>query len=152
MNRLVSILMLATFALQHFACCCTGTGMHECDEFQCLTDMQHEQHFELESAIVAEHSACCHDHCGADSNLPHNDTPTNDTHEHHVCVGTHVFFVSAPRASVPPTNISQNCCFTPIDASHLSAMTSMEATRYSVASNSPLSASSRRSTLSVYRI
>ena len=147
MNRLVSILILATFALQHFACCCIGVGLHECDQVKCPTAMHHDQHVAIKSATAAEQDSCCgHDHSFADveTHFAHDDSPINDSHEHHICVGTHVFFVSSPRASVPPTNLCQNYCFAPTDASHLSAMTSMEATRYSVASSPPLSASSRR--------
>lgn len=150
MNRLVSMLMLATFAAQHFACCCSGLGTHACEQSQCATEVT------CAASKVDVHSSCCgHDHAAGNAlnHSEHEESPANGSHGHHVCVGTHVFFVTAPRASLPPSNLCQDYGFSPVDASHFVTMTSLRAAiRDTGDSSPPLTSRARRSTLCVYRI
>lgn len=156
MNRLVSMLMLATFAAQHFACCCSGLGTHACDQSQ--SAMKNHPGWEATCAAshVEVHSSCCgHNHVAVDAtkHSEHDESPSNGSHGHHVCVGTHVFFVTAPRASLPPSTLCQAYGFLPADVPHFVTMTSLEATiRERGDSSPPLTSRARRSTLCVYRI
>jgi len=155
-NRLVSMLMLATFAAQHFACCCSGLGTHACEQNQCATEKHPGWEATCRASEIDVHSSCCgHDHAAGDApkHSEHDESPANGSHGHHVCVGTHVFFVTAPRASLPPSNLSQDYGFSPADGAHFVTMTSSKATiRDTGDSSPPLTSSARRSTLCVYRI
>jgi len=74
---LLTFLMLVCFAMQHVMCCCeTGCGMEKVSE------------------KVVQKCGCGHHH---DQHVGKNEKP--DSHlpsdQHHICFGTHVFFVTA---------------------------------------------------------
>jgi hypothetical protein len=83
-RHLATIIAFVGFALQHLACCHVGCGdvtatptMHGC----C-----HEHHEEIPADAV---SFECEGH--SDQGEP----------AHHLCVGTHIFFLGAPEAKSP---------------------------------------------------
>lgn len=99
MNRLISLALLVVFAAQHLMCCCTGTEPQACNQ----------RHFATEPSCVAARSHvedslhhCQHEHSSQhqhDTSKPEG-CPCDHSHQHHFCIGSHVFFVSAPRAEV----------------------------------------------------
>lgn len=154
MNRLISMLMLATFAAQHFACCCSGLRTHAC-ESQCSAEFSGLKATSRVSEVDTHSSCCDHDHAaGHDARASeHDDTPENRSHGHHICVGTHVFFVTAPRASLPASNLWQDYSSSPASPSHFVTMASNLAMICGRDDSSPpLSSRIRRSTLCIYRV
>ena len=151
MNRLVSMLMLAAFAAQHFVCCCSGLGTHACDQGHCAPEPVCAIANGLDQS--ASHG-CGHDHSGPCDvhDSEQEKCPSNDSHGHHVCVAAHVFFTPTPRASVPQSTACQYglwCC----DSATFVASTSLStAIREGVDLGPPLSSRERRSALGVYRI
>ena len=153
MNRVVSLVMLVAFAAQHLMCCCTGAGAHVCDH----GDAANEPICEIAHNHVDDHEskACDHAHCV----LPPAESPVNDTspgdhsHHHHFCVGTHVFFVSAPRAELPASPMIHDFGFESLGCSIQVAMASLAAaSRHGVDSGPPHTSCPQRSALCVYRI
>ena len=152
MNRLVSLVMLVAFVVQHFVCCCTGAASHSCDHDHSLT----------EPVCAIEHSHDVHDSHECDQEpLPPSDTdhsdhegcPCDHQHPHHCCIGTHVFFVSAPRAELPASVLHHDFGFGSWDDSVRGWMTSLAtASRNGVDSGPPLSSCPPRSALCVYRV
>lgn len=77
MRLLLTILMLACFLMQHVMCCCeTGCGVSEVSE------------------KVTQKCGCGHHHDQqtGESKTPDSHLPSD---QHHICFGTHVFFVTA---------------------------------------------------------
>ena len=152
MNRLVSLVMLVAFAAQHMMCCCTGTAAHSCGH----------DHSAVEPVCAIAHSHDDHDSDECDhGHLPPSDTdhsdhescPGDPSHQHHYCFGTHVFFVSAPRAEMPASIMHHDFGFGSLDVSIHGVMTSLAAaSRHGVDSGPPLSTCPQRSALCVYRI
>lgn len=153
-NRLISMLMLATFAAQHFACGCSGLGTHAC-ESRCSADFPGKK-VDCRDSNIDSHSSCCgHGHAAEyDAHASeHDETPENRSHGHHICVGTHVFFVTAPRASLPASSLWHDDSSSPAGPSHFVTMASnlaMICVRDDT--SPPLSSRVRRSTLCVYRV
>ena len=152
MNRLVSLVMLVAFAAQHMMCCCTGTAAHSCDH----------DHSAAEPVCAIEHNHDDHDSHKCDhEHLPLSDTEHSDhegcsgdhSYPHHYCIGTHVFFLSAPRAEMPASVMHYDFGFGSLDVSIQGVMTSLAAaSRHGVDSGPPLSSCPQRSALCVYRI
>ena len=127
MNRLVSWVMLVAFVAQHMMCCCTGTAAHSCDH----------EHLPPSESNHADHEDC----------------PCDHSHQHHYCIGTHVFFLSAPRAEMPASIMHHDFGFGSLDVSIHGVMTCLAAaSRHGVDSGPPLSSCPQRSALCVYRI
>lgn len=152
MNRLVSFVMLVAFAAQHMMCCCTGTAAHTCDhdhsatEPICAIEINHHDH---------DSGECDHEHSAPSSSAPLNyeGCPCDHSHQHHYCIGTHVFFVSTPRADMPQSVMHHDFVFGSLDVSVRVLMTSLAtSTHYGVDSGPPLSSCPQRSALCVYRI
>ena len=156
MNRLVPLVMLVA---QQFVCCCTGAGTHQCVRshpsmageslvFSCThchaqgdedhdPDACHYEQDELPAGNEADHQSCPGDH----------------SHQHHFCVGTRVFFVSASRFELPPQAFDLGLSFAPFDLSlHLEASVCTAAAHYGGGFGPPLSSCPQRSALCVYRI
>ena len=96
MSRLISFVMLVSFAAQQFACCCAGPCASVC----------HEDHAQqaICKTVESGHCVCGHDDDRADGlawsdDRDHDEHPA-DGHQHHVCVGTHLFYVTAERFDV----------------------------------------------------
>jgi hypothetical protein len=158
-NRLLSLLMLVAFAVQQFACCCAGSGTQACDH---------------NHPTVAGHSlgsSCPHGHAHGDEDHDHDSChqkrgdfpgsdeaddqscPGNHSHQHHLCVGTHVFFVSAARFELPPQAFSLGLSFTLFVCSlNLEAPVCIAAAHYGGGFGPSLSSCPQRSALCVYRI
>ena len=153
MNRLVSLVMLVAFAVQQFACCCcVGAGTHTCDHDHCVADHVCE--------IEHNHDDHDSDGCGHEDSVPsnsepfeHQSCPGDHSHQHHICVGTQVFFVSAARFVLPPQAFSLGLSFAAFDLSqHLGVSVCVSAAHYGDGSGPPLSSCPQRSALCVYRI
>ncbi len=150
MNRLVSLVMLVAFAAQHMMCCCTGTAAHVCDHDAdqpvCAVEHNHDEH---------DTDDCGHEHpapCNSEP-LSHEGCPCDPSHQHHFCFGTHVYFVSAPRAELPLSVMHHDFGFGSLGVSVRVWMTSLAAaSRHGVDSGPPLSSCPQRSALCVYRI
>ena len=149
MNRLFSLLMLVLFVAQHLVCCCTESAARSCPHKTCAT----------KSVVdVAQHHEKQHPHSCRHKHLPDSDDehgPGDAPHQHHFCVGTHVFFVAAPRAEItPPT---WNCGFRfsvgLLDFSHRNVVASLLARRDRDANAiARLISCPQRSAICVYRI
>ena len=160
MNRLVSLVMLAAFAVQQFACCCVGAGTHTCDQNppsvagQALGFSYTHSHAHGDEDHH-HHHACNHEH----DELPAGDDadPASDTgrpsHQHRVCVGTLVFFVSVSRFELPQQAFSPGLSFVSFDlAQHWEMAVCVAASHYGDGFGPPLSSCPQRSALCVYRI
>lgn len=151
MNRLVSILMLAGFAAQHFVCCCSGQGADVCDHGHSRLDPI----CAIAESLNDAECHCGHDHAAPTENSPaeSEEHPSDGSHGHHICVASHVFFVLTPRAAVPPSYACQHYFLLPVDSSLFAMMvSSTSAVHDGVDSGTPFSAQARRSALGVYRI
>ena len=152
MNRLVSLVMLVAFAAQHLICCCSGTAAHSCDhdysiaETVCAIEHNHDEH---------DADECDHEHLPLldSDHSDHESCPGDHSHQHHYCIGTHVFFLSAPRAEMPASIMHHDFGFGSLDVSIHGLMTSLAAaSRHGVDAGPPLSSCPQRSALCVYRI
>ena len=159
MNRLVSLVMLVAFAVQQFACCCVGAGTHTCDHNHPSVAGQafgfSYTHSHVHGDEDHDHDACHHEH----DKLPASDDADDQScsgdhsHQHHICVGTHVFFVSAARFELPPQDSSLGLSFALFDLSpHLGTSVCTAAAHYAGGFGPPLSSCPQRSALCVYRI
>lgn len=88
MRSLFVALLMLTFAYQHFACCCSGTSLFACESDQ-ANDESHRE------VCSHHHSSCGHEH-SHESSVPHDE---NAPRQHHFCVGSHVFYVSASNSN-----------------------------------------------------
>ncbi|MDB5346055.1 MAG: hypothetical protein JWP89_4432 [Schlesneria sp.] len=156
MNRLVSTLMLAVFAAQHFMCCCCELGGHACDQ-----DHSASQPVCAIATVSDESSSdcgdehCCHEHrepCDG-GHAYDEESPSHGSHGHHLCVASHVFFVPTPRAALPPSMDCHDFGLWPTASSVLVSFDSLTiAIHDGVDCGPPLTAQARRSALCVYRI
>jgi hypothetical protein len=88
--------MLVGFVAQQFICCCAGACVSSCD---------HSRHVNLiSSAVDSNECDCGHHHDSqpvADSCISENQSePAHQDRHHHICVGTHLFYLSAERFNV----------------------------------------------------
>ncbi len=153
MNRLVSMLLLAMFAAQHFMCCCSGLGAHASKQEVAPTSV-------CEIATESSESACCNEECceeHGDSNdwlsSHESDCPCKGKHQHHLCSASHIFFTATPRAELPPSFDWHHFAVWPAESPLLVTLASLTAEAYDdVDIGPPLTAQARRSALCVYRI
>ena len=96
MSRLITFAMLVSFAAQQFACCCAGACASVC----------HSDHSSqaICDTVVSGHCDCGHHEHGA-SEIDETADRDNEEHpagghQHHVCVGTHLFYMTAERFDV----------------------------------------------------
>ncbi|MEI8020196.1 MAG: hypothetical protein WCH39_18480 [Schlesneria sp.] len=96
MNRLISFVMLFSFAAQQFACCCAGVCASVC----------HRDHSPqaICETVDSGHCDCGHHHheaneLGETRHLDEENLPAGG-HQHHVCVGTHLFYLTVERFDV----------------------------------------------------
>jgi hypothetical protein len=153
-NRLVSMLMLAAFATQHFMCCCSELGGHafEQDHFAappvCVIASD-------EAKSVRSDKCCCHEHRESRdaSQSQGEESPSHGSHGHHLCVASHVFFVTTPRAVLPPSMDCHDFGLWPAESSITATLASlMIEIHHGVDFRPPLTAQARRAALCVYRI
>lgn len=158
MNRLVSTLLLAAFAAQHFMCCCSGLGTHACDQVSSVAASAckiatGDDHCSADSSCNDE--ACCESHdepCGG-IHPDEDDCPCGGSHGHHLCVVSHLFFTATPRASLPPAVGWHHFDVWAAEASLLMRSASLTCEIHDgVDFGPPLTAQARRSALCVYRI
>lgn len=92
MGRLVTVILVLSFVAQQFACCGVGICTAVCgDRSQTKQICQ-----------PVKKSCCCSEH-GANRQRRHDrtpDSPVKTPHQHHVCVGTHLFYLTADRFDV----------------------------------------------------
>ena len=152
LNRLVSLVMLGVFAAQLFMCCCSGMGKHTCDQDHsaqepvCAVADDHDEHHSHE---------CHHEHSPtpASDDSDNDGCPCDHSHQHHFCIGTHIFFVAAPRAEISQPVVDYCFVLGMFDLSFRVAMASLAAeNRQAIGSDSPLISCPQRSALCVYRI
>lgn len=91
-------LLVIGFVCQHFTCCCEASCAVACE---CTENAGHDSI----KRICLHHESCCHED---DSESP---KPVNDEskHEHHFCVGTHLFYLTTTDLAVDFT--PQLCWF-----------------------------------------
>ena len=158
MHRLVSLMLLIAFVAQHLVCCCSGAFAHSCDH----------KHHSNEPVCAIEHShaeedfhshGCDHDcdHEHESPSIPDNSNdhncPCDHSHHHHICIGTHVFFISAPRCEMSQPMLDLTFGFEHLDFSAQFSMAMLALQNYvGVDSGPPRFSCSQRSTLCVYRI
>jgi hypothetical protein len=157
-NRVVSMLLLAAFAAQHFMCCCSGLGGHACGRDQSAGSPVCQIATGCDESISDSdccEEQCCHDHdepCDGIHSHDH-DCPGNGSHGHHLCVASHFFFVPTPRAALPPSMDWHDFGFWPAESSLLITLAALTiAIHDGVDFGPPLTAQARRSALCVYRI
>ena len=96
MSRLISFVMLVSFAAQQFACCCAGvcaSFIHVDQSPQAICETVDSGHFDC-----GHHEHDVND-ISETANRDNEKHPA-DGHQHHVCVGTHLFFVTGERFDV----------------------------------------------------
>lgn len=156
MNRLASLVMLVAFAVQQIACCCgemTSNTYHPANARQ--TSVCTYEHSHSHGDHHHSHDPFDHDH---DANYDgdetdHESCPGDRSHQHHVCIGTHFFFVSAPRAEMPKQDMGYGFHVARIDVLNQLAMVVRSAGgHHGVDYGPPLSSRPQRSALCVYRI
>lgn len=145
MNRLILSLMLVSFNAQQFLCCCAGACVSSCEQLH-----NHELRV---SSLNTEACCCGHGHesetkTESPDRKPENG-PEQDKHQHHLCVGNHVFYVSAERFEISRLVISDD--FTSSWSTTLEWLAS-QAARPRPDNRPPPLASISRSVLGVYRI
>jgi hypothetical protein len=95
-SRLISFAMLVSFAAQQFACCCAGACVSVC----------HEDHAQQAICKTVESWNCVCSHDEHDSIViaetadRDDDEHPADGHQYHVCVGTHLFYLTVERFDV----------------------------------------------------
>ncbi len=95
-GRLITFAMLVSFVAQQFACCCVGACASVCHR-------DHSPQVICET-VDSGHSDCGHhqhdaSETGETADRDHEERPV-DGHQHHVCVGTHLFYLTAERFDV----------------------------------------------------
>jgi len=153
--------MLVAFAVQQFACCCVGAGTHTCAHDhpsvveQPLGLSCTHSHVHGDEDHDHDHDAC---HCEQDE-LPatdeadHQSCPGDHSHQHHICVGTHLFFVSASRFELPPARFNHCLNFAAVNRSlYLGTPVCTAVSHDGSGFGPPLSSRPQRSALCVYRI
>ena len=159
MNRLVSLVMLVAFAVQQFACCCVGAGTHTCDHDHPSVAGQalglSRTHSHIHGDEDHDHDACHRkqDELPATDEADHQSCPGDHSHQHHICVGTHIFFVSASRFELPPPLFNHCLNFAAVNHSlYLGTSVCTAASHYGSGFGPPLSSCPQRSAIGVYRI
>ena len=96
MSRLITFAMLVSFAAQQFACCCAGACASVC----------HSDHSPqaICETVDSGHCDCGHheydtSEIGETADRDNEEHPA-DGHQHHVCVGTHLFYLTVERFDV----------------------------------------------------
>lgn len=104
MNQVVSFAMLLAFTIQQFSCCCGNVFTHSCEEHgsaalshNCTSDehdaSEHHRHLADE---------CDHDHSGCTDESDTEGDGGGHSHQHHICFGSHVFYVSSVAPELSP--------------------------------------------------
>ena len=152
LNRLVVFVMLVVFVAQHLMCCCSGTGTHACNhdhsaqEAACTVADDHDDHHSHE---------CDHEHLPlpVSNHADDESCPCDPSHQHHFCIGTHVFFVPAPRAEISQSVMHDGFVLGLFDLSFRVAMTSWAVENLQhIGSDFPFISCPQRSAICVYRI
>ena len=149
MGRLITFAMLVSFAAQQFACCCTGGCAS-------VFHGDHSPQAICETTDFA-HCDCGHDDHEADglaeTGHPDDKDHPADGHQHHVCVGTHLFYVTVERFDVSRLVVIQefDWCWSE-DFVGLWSIIESSANRDRRGSISLPSAGPERSVLCVYQI
>ena len=94
MSRLITFAMLVSFAAQQFACCCAGACASVCN-----ADHSPQAICETVGSGYCEWSHHEHD-VSEIGETTHDEEDPADRHQHHVCVGTHLFYMTAERFDV----------------------------------------------------
>jgi hypothetical protein len=95
-SRLITFTMLVSFAAQQFACCCVGVCASVC----------HGDHLPQAICETVDSGHCdCghheHDASGIGETADRgNEEHPADGHQHHICVGTHLFYLTVDRFDV----------------------------------------------------
>lgn len=111
MRRAVCLISLVTFIAQQMICCCDGAGVHHTENASGNTSVQAGVADSLE--VAASKKSCCghgtRTQCqsapskqvasqqkedGQDVGSQKPDEPSEEPHQHHLCVGTHLFYNS----------------------------------------------------------
>lgn len=145
MHRLIFCLMLVSFIAQQFLCCCAGG---------CVTSCDHNHEMEsLARGLDTDNCSCGNEHQSEQdiesSDREHENEPVNDEHRRHLCVGSHVFYLSAERFEISRFVISHDLHWSWTNRVEL--LTSLTA-RSPSDSGPPRVALMPRSALCVYRI
>jgi hypothetical protein len=155
-NRLVSLVILVTFVVQQFACCCGELALYS-------RSHDHPANAHRSCVYTYKHTHPPGDHHHAPFDHDHKGDPGTDksdasgpddrSHQHHVCIGTHVFFVSAPRTEMPKQDMGHGFHFVRIDVlNHLAMAVRTASGHHGVDYGPPLSSCPQRSALCIYRI
>lgn len=157
-NRLVSMLLLAAFAAQHFMCCCSGLGAHASEQDRSAAIPV--CNIATGSDECCPDSECCDEECCEDHGESCNciyshqgDCPCKGSHNHHLCTASHVFFTATPRAELPPSMDWHLVAVWPAESTLLTTLAALSAEIHDGVDSGPsLTAQARRSALCVYRI
>ncbi len=149
MSRLITFAMLVSFVAQQFACCCAGVCASVCDG-------EHSPQAICET-VGSGDCDCCHE--GHDASkfagtaVRDNEERPSDGHQHHVCVGTHLFYVTGERFDVSQLVVIQGFnLFWTEDFVGLWSMNETSTNRNRLVGVPLLSAGIGRSVLCVYQI
>ncbi|SFI90904.1 hypothetical protein [Planctomicrobium piriforme] len=142
MRWLVCLISLVTFVAQQLVCCCDGTT---------ACQHSHSAPAQTEPQVEVVHH-CGHHHttsaqCDqADAKCHHNDDCDSHGHQHHLCVGTHVFYKTVDTFAAPVPLL----LWSTVSVEDLLNLKSGQAELPSVDSDLALCSAPDRATLGVY--
>ena len=147
MSRFISFAMLVSFAAQQFACCCAGACASVCN-----ADHSPQAICETVGSGYCEWSHHEHD-VSEIGETTHDEEDPADRHQHHVCVGTHLFYLTSERFDVSRLAMIQGIelCWSE-DFVGLWSMIGSSTNRDRCGDVPLRSAAPKRSVLCVYRI
>lgn len=145
MNRLIACLMIVGFVAQQFACCCAEASPSTARSGRQATV----------AAAAKTQKRCCkhHDHgrVSKTTSATADELPLQSEHQHHVCVGTHIFFRSVERFDVSQFVISPSLSLAVAPAVELLPTSAVYSTRLTD-EDAPLCRALSRPALGVYQI
>ncbi|HEY0982095.1 hypothetical protein [Schlesneria sp.] len=148
MDRFVAAFFVLSFLSQQFACCGVGICATVCG-----SETQASQQAKP-AGQVAKKTACpCPHHGNTSREKSGSPAPQPVPHQHHVCVGTHLFYVTADRFDLAEL-ASQTVLLSGPLCSSLNFLTShcMLAVTALTQGDSPQALGPERSVLCIYRI
>ena len=145
MHRLIFCLMLISFVAQQFFYCCAGS---------CVLSLDCGHSVQPSGVRMDSNHRCCRHGHGSEFEFDshddeHEDIPVDDTHQHHLCVGSHVFYVSVERFEISRFVMCYNV---PMSWTNPVELLASSTARPRADNGPPPMALMSRSALGVYRI
>lgn len=147
-SRLISYVMLIGFVAQQFVCCCAGACVSACND---------ENHSSPETRFSKTGDSDCghhHESPAVDETcpLPSDGLPVSPEHHHHVCVGTHLFYLTSERFDLSQLAIAPSLDFSVGNRVDGISLVAVAMIKIGLRDHQPVFPPRPRSALGVYRI